>query len=793
VTDLKDHLQAGFANTYAIERELGGGGMSRVFVATELALARRVVLKALPPNLAIDMSAERFAREISLAAGLQHPCIVPLFSAGVSQGVPYYTMPFVEGQTLRDRLDERKRLPVDEAVSVLRDVASALAHAHWRGIVHRDIKPENVLLSGGYAQVTDFGIARAISQSRAAHPAPGQLTEIGLAIGTPSYMAPEQVAGDAAMDQRVDVYAFGCLAYELLTGAPPFTGRPPHLLLNAHVAEQPADIRTKRSDLPANLAALVMRCLEKDPAKRPQSADEIVEFLRAPRQAAQPPAAAADVAKRAPTRARIPAWAWYMTFATAIAAIGVAIFVVMRPHGGGDSKSVAVLPFANVGGDTSQEYFSDGITDDLISALAEIPGLRVTPRMSAFALKGKPIDARAVGRELDVADLLEGSVRRTGTGLRVNATLIRTRDGVSTWTRTFDRPTEDLFAVQDDITRAIARELRVKLHSGADSLGRAHTPSAATHELVLRGEELLTQTSEAAFRQALDLFKQAAAADSMYARAFVGIATAHTKLADISFLPRDAFPEAIAAAKRALSLDSAAVGAHALLGMDLMEFSGDWAGAKHELDSTLDADSTNAAAHANLAVYEMAMRRPRAGLTHAQRALALDPLSAPYSALVERLFLAAREPDSAIAQHRHTQQLSPGYLVHDSPLGEAYRQRGLLNEALTEYEAASQTLGHATPGYVITLHAFGRTDDAKKVLRDLEAHWPKTFVPPEYIAGAHARLGELGAAMMWLERGVALRSGALVGDGVYYDLEPLRENARYKALLAKLGMPAETP
>ena len=280
MTDLRDHLQASFTGYYAIERELGGGGMSRVFVATEQSLGRQVVLKALPSNIGIDMSAERFAREITLAAGLQHACIVPVLTAGVAHGIPYYTMPFVDGQTLRDRLAERKRLPVDEAVGVLRDVASALAHAHARGIVHRDIKPENILLSGGYAQVTDFGIARAISQSRApVQHGRGQLTETGLAIGTPAYMAPEQVAGDDAMDQRVDIYAFGCFAYELVTGAPPFTGRAPHLLLNAQVAEQPTDVRTRRADLPSNLAALIMRCLEKDPAKRPQTADELVEFL----------------------------------------------------------------------------------------------------------------------------------------------------------------------------------------------------------------------------------------------------------------------------------------------------------------------------------------------------------------------------------------------------------------------------------------------------------------------------------------------------------------------------------
>ena len=787
MTDFGANLQASLAGQYTIERELGGGGMSRVFAAVEQALGRHVVIKVLSGNIGADLSTDRFAREIALAAALQHPCIVPVLTAGVAGGVPFYTMPLVAGQTLRERLEQRKRLPVDEAVGVLRDVASALAHAHTRGIVHRDVKPENILLSGGYAQVTDFGIARAISQSRAAaHPAHQRLTQAGLVIGTPAYMAPEQVTGDEAMDQRADVYAFGCLAYELLTGAPPFVAPQPHLVMQAQVHEAPADIRTRRADLPPDIAALVMRCLEKDPGRRPQSADELAELLRAPRQ--RQPARPVAPEPAEPRRARIPAWAWYLTMTTAAAAIAVAAVAVWPRRS--DAKSVAVLPFANVGGDTAQEYFSDGITDDLISALADIPGLRVAPRTSAFALKGKPLDPRDVGRQLGVADVLEGSVRRTGAGLRVNAMLIRTSDGISTWKKTFDRPTGDLFAVQDDITRAIAGELRVKLHPGADSLGRAHTPVGSAHELYLRGEELLGKGSERALREAIDYFQQAVAADSEYARAYVGIATAYEQLAGAFAPSGDAYPEAIAAARRALALDPSAASAHTLLGSAALEYGSDWARARAELDSALRDDPNLATAHAGLAVYETAMGRPLVALDHAHRALALDPLSATYSGLVESLWLAARQPDSAIAQHRRTQELSPGYIHHDSWLGEAYRQKGMLGDALAEYERVAGALGRPTPGYIVTLNALGRTDEARRLLRELESSWPRTYVPPELIAGAHARLGEPHVAMTWLDKGVALRSSFVPDDGVLYDLEPLRGHPRYKALLEKLGMPA---
>lgn len=782
MNDLTTDLQSALAGAYTLERELGGGGMSRVFLATEDALHRRVVIKVLPSDIGIELSAERFAREIKLAAGLQHPCIVPVLAAGSAGGVPFYTMPFVEGMSLRDRLHAQPRLPVDETLSVLRDVASALAHAHARGIVHRDIKPENILISGGYAQVTDFGIARAISESRTgSQPTVGgtRITQAGFVIGSPAYMAPEQVAGAEGQDQRADIYALGCLAYELLAGAAPFSGSDPHLVLRAHVAEVPKDIRIYRPDVPVDLGAIIMRCLEKDRGQRPQTAEELVEFFKAPRVRFKTPRASGRVQVVAE---RIPRWAWVMTLTTAIAAVSVGAFAAWprapQPH------SVAVLPF-NVEGDTAQEHFSLGIADDLASSLSEVPGLRIASRTSAWSFKGKAVEPGDVGRQLDVTEVLGGSITRTPTGFRVVATLIRTRDGKSTWSKTFERPDSGFFVLEDEIIQAIAREFRIKWQPPA----RDHTPALAAHEAYLRGAANLDPSSEASLRRAITFFNQAVSIDSEHAPAHGGLAVAYTHLADAFVPPADAYPQAIAAANRALQLDSTFAEAQAALGFDVLAYHADPEAAKAILDQALRANPNSARAYEYMTVFEASVRRPRRAVDAARHALRLDPLSAFASGLVEWAFLWARQPDSALTQHKVTNRLSPTFAYFDSFGGEALRQKGMHHEALAEYESAGRTLGHLTPGYIITLNALGRTPEAKQALAELERNWPTVYVPPELIAGVHARLGDFDGAMSWLEKGVASKSGLAPLIGLLYDLDPLRDDPRYEALLQKVGIP----
>ncbi len=388
-----ERLTAALADRYRIERELGGGGMSRVFLARELGLNREVVIKVLSADVAAGVSMERFDREIQLAASLQQANIVPLLSAGNADGVPFYAMPFIQGESLRRRLSEQVPLSLPEIVGILRDVARALSYAHARGVVHRDIKPDNVLLSHGAAVVTDFGIAKAVSASRTVSDN-RTLTQAGVSLGTPAYMSPEQIAGDPNVDHRADLYAWGCMAYEMLAGDPPFVGTSPHRMLAAHLGEAPRPITGRRHDTPPGLAQLVMRCLAKDPSARPAGADELLRELEAVATPVDGSIGPQGPAARSSPWRRIA----IATGVVAVLAVALIAFVKSRTPGSVGSaapidKSIAVLPLANLSGDEADNYFGIGLAEEMTRALAKA-GVRVIGRSSAGALQARGLDDR---------------------------------------------------------------------------------------------------------------------------------------------------------------------------------------------------------------------------------------------------------------------------------------------------------------------------------------------------------------------------------------------------------------
>ena len=418
VADVLPQLQASLGSAYALERELGGSGMSRVFLAHEAGLGRRVVMKVLTPELAAGMNAERFDREIKLAASLQQANIVPLLATGRAAGYPYYTMPFVEGRSLRDRLAREGVLPIGEGVNLLRDVARALAYAHAHGVVHRDIKPGNVLLSGGTAVVTDFGIAKAIAaaaggnrpeRESARDPltslkdlTTGELTHAGSGIGTPPYMAPEQAAGDPTVDHRADIYAFGCLAYEVFTGKPPFHGDASHLIIAAHFQETPRPVTQGRSDVPPAVAALIAQCLEKNPRRRPQSAADLLATLDAVSSGATAPARRRSPVTR--VRGAVMALAVVVT---------VAAYLAYR-SAPAEPLTLAAIPFRNVSRDPALESRADGIADEILTAMGKVPGIQIVGRNAARRYREREVEERAVQRELGALFLITGTYQQRG-------------------------------------------------------------------------------------------------------------------------------------------------------------------------------------------------------------------------------------------------------------------------------------------------------------------------------------------------------------------------------------------
>jgi TolB-like protein/tRNA A-37 threonylcarbamoyl transferase component Bud32/Flp pilus assembly protein TadD len=574
MAELREQLQGTLGDSYQLEQELGGGGMSRVFVAHETSLGRKVVVKVLPPEMAAAVSIDRFRREIQLAAQLQHPHIVPLLSAGETAGLPYFTMPFVKGESLRARLNHGE-LPVSEAIRILREIASALAYAHENGVVHRDIKPENILISGGSAMVTDFGVAKAVSASTGAEG--HSLTSLGVALGTPAYMAPEQATADPNTDYRADIYALGVVAYEMLTGSTPFPGRSPQATLAAQVTEAPDTVTRRRPAVPAPLATLVMKCLEKRPADRPQTAADVMHELDAlstpsgglTPTSALPAARSNSFARRAAIGA---------AGVVALALIGFAAMRARRPTAPASTATVvpaiAVLPFENRGRPEGQE-FTDGMTEEITNRLTSVRGLRVIGRQSASAYASTQKTPQQIAQELGVQYILTGTVRwdKGSDGkeiVRVSPALTRTADATQVWAEAYQTVLSGMFEVQSKVATEVANALNIALIAPEkDALAAKPTDNVEAYSLYLRGNDLLTKSVDIRdLRLAIEALEKAVAADPKFALAYSRLSFANT---EIFWFNGDRSTERLrkakAAADKALELDPSLAAAQVALGV----------------------------------------------------------------------------------------------------------------------------------------------------------------------------------------------------------------------------------
>jgi eukaryotic-like serine/threonine-protein kinase len=677
----RDQLQASLGSSYTLERELGGGGMARVFVAEEHRLGRKVVVKALSGELASAVSADRFEREMRVAATLQDPRIVPVLAAGEANGVPYYTMPFVEGESLHARL-QRGQPSITECIAILRDVALALQHAHASGVVHRDIKPANILLSRGTALVTDFGVAKAIDVARVrtgdgSKFAALTATQLGLAVGTPAYMAPEQALGEAEVDQRADVYAWGVVAYELLAGAHPFGGRTSaQAMIGAHVSEAPPPLAARAPSAPRALIDLVEQALRKDPADRPRDAGAILRGLEG-----------LHVVSR---RSRVPALRW------AVAALGIAGLVGMSAwlvRGDGSSepapaprvRTVAVLPFATPGDDSTTRYLGVGMTEALATTLARLPDLRVISNRSL----GDTVDGRAAGRTLGVDAILDGSVQRSTGQLRIRARLTRVADGVVLWGEHYDRSAVNMFALEDEVTAAIVTALHGTLSRERASLAVGAprgTSDTAAYDLFLRGRYAWSRRGERSLRAAVDLFDRALARDPRFARAHAGRAMALVVLPLFASGMRgdSVLDVARASAEHALALDSTLAAAHlAMAYANKMQWR--WSEAERHFRAAASLAPEDPAIHHWFGVYLYAMGDAARSVAELARARDLDPFNATIGTDGATALYAARRFVEGRAEIRRAMTL-------DSTKSDTWLVQGLIQLASGEPDSAALSL-----------------------------------------------------------------------------------------------------
>jgi serine/threonine protein kinase/Tfp pilus assembly protein PilF len=522
-----ERLRTALAGSYLIDRELGRGGMATVYLAQDSKHDRVVALKVLHPDLAASLGPERFLREIKLAARLNHPHILPLFDSGEADDFLYYVMPYVEGESLRERLEREKQLPVNEAVHHAKAIASALDYAHRQRIVHRDIKPENVMLYEGEAMVMDFGIAKAVSSASS-----DTLTQTGMMVGTPAYVSPEQASGELNLDGQSDQYSLACMLYEMLAGERPFSGPTAQAVLTKRFTETPAPLRGLRGSVPEHVETAVTKALAIEPSAR---------------------------------------FATTALFAQALGSetlVTPSETVPLTPSAVSAAKSVAVLPFANMSADPENEYFTEGMAEELINAFSKIQSLRVASRTSSFAFKGKNEDIGEIGRKLKVSTVLEGSVRKVGNRLRIGAQLINVADGYQLWSEKFDRDMSDVFTIQDEISQAIFNALHVILSEGEKkAVGRDHSVNVQAYEYYLRGRQFIHQWSRSGLEYARQMFRRAIEIDPEYALAYAGLADSCSLLYMNCDAREQNLTQGNAASRRALELGPDLAEAHLASGL----------------------------------------------------------------------------------------------------------------------------------------------------------------------------------------------------------------------------------
>ncbi|UCH84598.1 MAG: protein kinase [Candidatus Latescibacterota bacterium] len=736
---------------YKIIEKIGEGGMGTVYKAEDTKLKRVVALKFLnPQSFESDEHRQRFIREAQVAAALDHPNICTIYEFDEDGEHVFMAMAFIDGEDLKRKI-KNGHLSLETTIDYATQIARGLEAAHKKGVIHRDIKSANIMITeDGQVKITDFGLARIVGSK--------EISKATMSIGTAAYMAPEQGRREKA-DHRTDIWALGVVMYEMLTGELPFTGDYDAAVVYSVINEPPRPLRELNRDVPDDIQQIVERAMAKRPDNRYQDAASMIVHLESPSKV-----------------------------------------VTLEPLPGSDADEgpkavgIAVLPFADVSQKKDQDYLCDGIAEEIINHLAQVEGLHVVARTSAFSFKDKNEDIREIGRKLGVDTLLEGSVRKAGDRLRITAQLITASDGYHLWSERYDREMEDVFTIQDEITMAIVDKLKVTLlGEEKDALVKRYTEDVEAYNLYLKGRFFWNKRTETGYLKGLEYFRQATDQDPSYALAYAGIADSYDLLGWYGYLsPQEAFPRARKAAERAMELDDTLAEAHASSGWISANYDWDWANAEKQYNRALELNPNYATAHQWYAELLTYMGRHDDSITEAKKALELDPLSLIISNDLGQVYYFARRYDEAIYQLRKTLEMDPGFLVAHFFLALTYAQRAMYDDALRTAQRAMAIAGEGDSliltqlGIIYSLS--GKKDNAREVLDELQDLAKHRYVSPFRVALVYVGLGQNDKAFWWLDKACQERDHWMETLKVHPALDGLRTDERYADLLKQTGL-----
>jgi serine/threonine protein kinase/Tfp pilus assembly protein PilF len=780
-----------FARRYEVIEELGEGGMGKVYKVFDNKIEEKVALKVLAPEIAGDeKTIERFRNELKLARRVSHRNVCRMFDLSEAEKTPFITMEYVPGENLKSLIRRVGRLSQAKAISIATQVSEGLAEAHRLDVIHRDLKPQNIMVDGeGNARIMDFGIAHSIKTK--------SITETGMIIGTPEYMSPEQVEGEG-VDRRSDLYSLGIILFEMLIGDVPFQGETPLSVILKQKTEQPPDPRRFDDQISPDLSRIILKCLEKDKNKRYQSADQLLADLAE----AQKEISATDRSRleKKGMGGGVKKWKKSgLIAALSVLAVALALagFFLLREISKGQQKSldsIAVLPLKNLSGSSMQDYLSDGMTEALISNLAQIGALqRVISSTSVIQYKDTTKSLPEIARELDVDAVVEGSVVVSQQRVRVNVQLIEARTDRNIWSRSYERDLSDILSLQNELARAIAREIKVVLTPAEEArLDLAHAVDPEAYQLVLKARSLWGKRTEEDLMNAKELFEQAIEKDSAYAQAYAGLADVYNMLASYYFVsPSEAYPEAKQAAQMALELNENLAEAYTSMAWVRYHFERDWFGAETDYNWAIGLNPNYATAHHWYGALLRDMGRFDEALAELERARELNPFSLAVNTSIAYLFYFARQYDQSISQCLAALELDASFHWAYDVQGLAYLQKGeyeksiaALQQAVDLSDSSVDYVCHLAQAYALA----GKAEEAQKILEDLLVSSESDHVPFHEIALIYKALDRRELALSFLER--ASEEQLFVVSAVKMDprLDSFRMDPLYAKVLERIGV-----